>query len=1033
MRTKLLMLFAVLGLMLSQSIYAQPKTVTGTVTDASTNETLPGVNVIIKNTTTGTSTDPNGNYSISVAPGQVLIFSSLGYATHEVTVGAGNRISVGLSPDVQMIEDVVITSEFGMKRISRAVGSSVQNVKASDIIESGRDNFITALQGRVAGMNVGSTSGAPGASTKVVLRSITSISGNNQPLYVVDGIPMNNSTFDPLSMADAGANFSVRNLDFASRGNDFNPDDIESMTVLKGAAAAALYGSDASNGAIIITTKKGQAGRGKVSYSNSFRWDDAYGIPELQDKYTNGYYGTTNYYYTTRYGGKYVEGMTLYNNIDAVIQTGFTSRHNISVEGGSDKVTLRASASTLDQQGVIKTSDFSRFNLSLSGRAEVTKWLTVESSMQYVSTENNKVPIGTDGPLYRAMRWPMVDDMSVWLAEDGSHMSTPTYYLDGDLINPLFGLYKNKLFDNSDRFISNVSATLVPIEHTFIRAQVGWDVGMQTYIATRHPYYDTYQDGTGIYNISKSNFSDPTINVIAGYTNEFLDDKLSVSAQFGYHQLENGVTRLGTYGTKFAVVDFQSINNCDPLSISSKQTTTTRRIQALSGQLELGYNRMAYLTFRARNDWSSTLPKANNRYFYPAVEASFIATELPFLAGNSIVNYLKIRGSLAQVGKDSGPNQIDPQLEPTNLTGGGYKYGFTAPNRNLRPEITTSKEIGFETRLVDDRINADFTYFWTHCDDQIVSGFRLSYGTGFVLNTLNVGAFDTEGWELHVDGDVLRMGNGLRWNIGFNASHTESEVVYLPANVTEYYNAYTWNAGNIRNGIMLGYPVTTITGLAYLRNDAGDVLISPTTGLPVASTTWSVLGDREPKLRYGITTSLSYRGLRLSAMFSGRYKATVVNGTKHYMMSEGLSWESVELRESDPVVFDGVLQDGNENTANPTKNNIAVDFNLFSSTYSGLYTGDEDWIEKDINYLRLQELRLSYNLPSKWLAKTAILSQASVFVTGNDLAVWTNYSGIDAVGNTTSAAAGGTGGEGIDVWSLPSPRGYSIGLSVTFK
>jgi TonB-linked SusC/RagA family outer membrane protein len=1033
MRTKLLMLFAVLGLMLSQSIYAQPKIVTGTVTDATTNETLPGVNVIIKNTTTGTSTDPFGNYSINAAPGQILVFSSLGYANYEVTVGAGNRISVGLTPDVQMIEDVVITSEFGMKRVSRAVGSSVQNVKASDIMESGRDNFITALQGRVAGMNVGSTSGAPGASTTVVLRSITSISGNNQPLYVVDGIPMNNTTFDPLSMADAGANFSVRNLDFASRGNDFNPDDIESMTVLKGAAAAALYGSDASNGAIIITTKKGQAGKGKVSYSNSFRWDDAYGIPELQDKYANGNYGTTNYYYLTRFGGKYIEGMTLYNNIDAVLQTGFTMRHNISVEGGSDKVTLRASASTLDQQGVVKTSDFSRFNLSLSGKAEVTNWLTVESSMQYVSTENNKVPIGTDGPLYRAMRWPMVDDMSVWLAADGSHMSTPDYYLDGDLINPLFGLYKNKLFDDSDRFISNVSATLVPVEHTFVRAQVGWDVGMQTYIATRHPYYDTYQDGTGVYNISKSNFSDPTLNVLAGYTNEFLDDKLSVSAQFGYHQLENGVTRLGTYGTKFAVVDFQSINNVDPLSVSSSQRHTKRRIQALSGQLELGYNQMAYVTLRARNDWSSTLPVANNRYFYPAIEGSLILTELPFIKDNQFLNYLKLRGSIAQVGKDAGPLEIDPQLEPTLLTGGGYKYGFTGPNRNLRPEITTSKEVGFEGRFLDDRLNADFTYFWTHCDDQIVKGFRLSYGTGFVLNNMNVGTFETEGWELHVDGDVLRMGNGLRWNIGFNASHTESEVIYLPANVTEYYNPYTWNAGNIRNGIMLGYPVTTITGLAYLRNDAGDVLISPTSGLPVASTTWSVLGDREPKLRYGITSAMSFKGLRLSAMFSGRYKATVVNGTKHYMMSEGLSWESVELRESGPVVFDGVLQDGNENTANPTKNNIAVDFNLFPSTYSGLFTGDEDWIEKDINYLRLQELRLSYNLPTKWLAKTAILSQANIFITGNDLAVWTNYSGIDAVGNTTSAAAGGTGGEGIDVWSLPNPRGYSIGLNVTFK
>jgi TonB-linked SusC/RagA family outer membrane protein len=1004
--------------------------VTGTITDATTNETLPGVNVIIKNTTTGTSTDPFGNYSISVAPGQVLIFSSLGYQNKEVTVGAGNRISVGLEPDVQMIEDVVITSEFGMKRVSRAVGSSVQNVKASDIVESGRDNFITALQGRVAGMTVGSTSGAPGASTKVVLRAITSISGNNQPLYVVDGIPMNNSTFDPLGMADNGANFSVRNLDFSSRGNDFNPQDIESMTVLKGAAAAALYGSDASNGAIIITTKKGQPGKGKVTYSNSFRWDQAYGYPELQDRYTHGYYGTTNYYYTYRYGGEYVPGMTLYDNIEAILQPGFTQRHNVSVEGGSDRVTLRVSASTLDQQGVVKTSDFSRFNLSLSGRAEVTKWLTVESSMQYAATENNKVPIGLDSPLRYAMFWPMVSDMSEWLDADGSHMATPDYYLDADMLNPLFGLYRNKLWDDSDRFISNVSATLVPIENTFIRAQVGWDVGMQTYIATRHPYYDTYQDGTGIYNISKSNFSDPTLNVLAGYANEFFNDKLSVSAQVGYHQLENGVTRLGTYGTKFAVVDFQSINNCDPLSISSSQRHTKRRIQAISGQIELGYNQLAYLTFRGRNDWSSTLPLENNRYFYPAVEASFIATELPFLAGNNIVNYFKLRGSIAQVGKDAGPLEIDPQLEATGLTGGGYKYGFTGPNKSLRPEITTSREIGFETRLADDRINADFTYFWTHCDDQIVKSFRLSYGTGFVLNNMNVGTFNTWGWEAHIDGDILRMGNGLRWNVGFNASHTDSEVVYLPENVTEYYNAYTWNTGNIRNGVMVGYPVTTITGRAFLRNDAGQVLISPTSGLPVVSGVWSVLGDREPKLRFGITTGLSYKGLRLSAMFAGRYKATVVNGTKRDMMLRGYSVESADLRESPPVVFDGVLQDGNENTATPTPNNIAVDYNLFSTIYSG---NDEDWIEENVHYLRLQELRLAYNLPAKWLEKTVILSQASVFVSGNDLFVATNYSGIDAVGNTMSAAGGGTGGEGIDVWALPSPRGYSIGINLTFK
>jgi hypothetical protein len=365
------------------------------------------------------------------------------------------------------------------------------------------------------------------------------------------------------------------------------------------------------------------------------------------------------------------------------------------------------------------------------------------------------------------------------------------------------------------------------------------------------------------------------------------------------------------------------------------------------------------------------------------------------------------------------------------LTGGGYKYGFTGPNKNLVPEITTSKEIGIEGRFIDNRLNADFTYFKTHCDDQIIKGFRLSYGTGFVLNTLNVGTFETWGWEAHVDGDILRMGNGLRWNLGLNASHTDSEVVYLPANVSEYYNAYTWNAGgNIRNGIMLGYPVTTITGNDFTRNKAGDVLISPTTGLPVVNANTSVIGNREPKLRFGFTTNLSYKGLRLSAMFAGRYKTNVVNGTGRLMTQSGLSWESVDQRESGPFIFNGVLQDGNEDSPTPTKNTIAVDYRIYNTLYSGC---DASWIEKDVNHLRLQELRLSYNVPAKWLIKTIVLSQANVYIQGNDLVTWTNYSGIDAVGNTVSAAGGGTGGESIDSWSLPSPRGYSLGLSVTFK
>src|SRR5690606_23985584 len=321
------------------------------------------------------------------------------------------------------------------------------------------------------------------------------------------------------------------NMDYSSRGNDFNPEDIESITVLKGAAAAALYGSDASNGAIIITTKKGRAGAGRVQYSNSFKFDKAYGYPELQSKYANGNYGTTNYYYTAKFGGLYPEGMKLYDNFASVLQTGFTQRHNVSVDAGTEKSTIRASFSMLGQEGVIKTTDYDRTNLGLAGQSQVTDWLKFEGSMQYTRMSNHKVMRGTDGPLYRAMIWPMVDNMANYLTDDGVYMKVPDYYIDEDLLNPLFGLYKNKFFDKSDRFLSNVAINLTPIENAFLRAQVGWDVGMQNFETSRHPYYSARNAGLGQYNLVQSNFSDPTINILTGYNNTFMDGRLSFSGQ----------------------------------------------------------------------------------------------------------------------------------------------------------------------------------------------------------------------------------------------------------------------------------------------------------------------------------------------------------------------------------------------------------------------------------------------------------------------------------------------------------------------
>ena len=411
---------------------------------------------------------------------------------------------------------------------------------------------------------------------------------------------------------------------------------------------------------------------------------------------------------------------------------------------------------------------------------------------------------------------------------------------------------------------------------------------------------------------------------------------------------------------------------------------------------------------------------------YPAVEASFIVSELNAVKEIDFLNYLKIRGAIAQVGKDASPRAIYPALEQTGVLKEGFGYGYYGPNEKLKPEMTTSSEIGFEARLFGDRVNTDFTYYWTKCKNQYVTAFRLSYATGFVLNNMNVGTFKTHGWEFHIDGDIIKT-KDWKWNLGLNMDASDSKVTSLP--VDEYYNAYYWNSGNIRTGISVGHPITTLTGKDYQRNDKGEVLIDPSSGTPLAEANWTILGDRNPKLRYGITSSVSYKNFRLSVLFAGRWHATVVNGTKRTMLSTGTSWESVTLREGPSVIFKGVLKDGKENTDNPTINNIAYNY------ATGIYSGqDPDWIENHVNYLRCQEIRLNYRVPSKWLKNVThnLISDASVWVAANDLFVITNYSGIDAVGNTTSAALGGTGGEGYDTWSIPNPRTFSFGINLTF-
>lgn len=1026
---KVLSVFALL--LITSTIWAQNIKVTGVVTDDK-GQPVIGANVLLVGTRTGTAADLDGKFVLDVPGNGALEISAIGYEKQTIQVRNRTSIRVELREDAVLLQEAVIVGEFGVKRAARAVGGAVESVRGAEIAESGRENFVVALQGRVAGVQITNSTGTPGASSSVLIRGATSISGNNQPLYVIDGIPMNNSTFNPvgnLAVRSGGSEtVADRNLDFSNRGSDINPEDIESMTILKGAAAAALYGSDASNGAIIITTKKGKKGRGVVSYSNFFRFDKAYRYPELQTEFDNGMYGVTNYWTTRRYGAPYAPGTKLYDNLGNFFQTGFTQRHNVAFEAGNEFMTFRSAASTTTQTGIVPTSDYTRTNITVSGTAKLSNWLNVETSLQYASVTNTKVSKGSGGPLDRAMVWPLTDDMRVYLDAAGQ-IRYPNNYADGDILNPYFDLYKNRNYDENERFITNMAVNFTPFKDFMIRGQFGMDVSQTNLWIVRHPDWSYNRTGTGSYDESRVLQKNPSINIITSYKKDF--GKFSTSIMAGYHQQENANQTLSVRGERFMVRDFQSISNCDITTLVSKTNDNKRRLQAVSAALETSYNNMAFLTFRARNDWSSTLPVENNSYFYPNVEGSFIVSELPyFKARKETFSYMKLRASIAQVGKDAPPLSIYPALETTSTTAGGYRYGFTGPNLSLRPEMNTAWEVGFEGRFLRNRIDVDFAYYNTLSEDQIITGFRMSYGTGFVLNNMNVGSFKTSGIELRIAGDIVKNRNWV-WNLSGNISKNWSRVVSLPENVTEYYNAYTWVSGNIRNGIKVGNPITSITGNDFQKNDKGQVLIDPSSGLPLTSGAWTVLGNREPDLKFGFLTSVKYKNFSVTALLDGRLGATVVNGTKRYMMTQGYSQESVDLRKAGPVVFNGVLNDGYQNTETPTPNNIAVRLGDLQYGYAG---ADANWIEKDVNYIRLGEVRLNYNLDRKWLERVSkgVVSAASVFATGTDLFILTNYSGIDVVGNSNSAALGGTGGVGFDMMAIAAPRGLSFGVNITF-
>ena len=1034
---KMLHLFAIaLSLLFSLQTSAQNSTVTGTVLAGESGEPLAGVTITNSRTNRNTLTNTDGYFAIPANIGDKLVFTYVGLNRKELTVTQQNNNTIRMQGSGAQLDQVVVTA-LGINRSKRSLGYAANDVKGPELAQTQRDNFINALAGRVPGVTVSGTSGMPGSSTSIQLRGVNSLSGSNQPLFVIDGLPVNNQTFNANTLVAQSEN---RTVDFSNRISDLNPEDIESLTILKGPEAAALYGIDAANGAIVITTRKGSSGQGTINYSYNYGIEKVGRLPVIDHIYNRGTNGILNINAINAatnspiyFGPKFNEGTQFYNNIDNFFNDGKVSKHNLSFEGGANGYTYRLSTSYSTRDGVVPNTKYDRINISLNGSGQILKNFRAETNLQYINTKNQKVSKGANSFYLALLSFPGDLDLRDYLTPSGARKKLTA---GTEIENPFFDVNKNKLTDRGNRVISNLGFIYDPTTWLSFTARIGMDVSSNEYFVLYHPEANpraNFGNTNGSLDISTQVNRVITGQYFGTAKKNFLGNKLKTTLRLGSAVYSFDDQVYAIRGENFLEPEFNSINNTTTTTQRSKSTAAKKRVVGAFGDLSVSYENFAYLTVTGRNDWTSTLPVQNNSFFYPSASTSLVFTEL--MKNSPITKVLtmgRVRGSIAQVGKDAAPYYTNPALEAQGITGGGFSYGFTAPNPLLRPEKVTSKEIGTELQFFKNRLSLDAAYYKSKSIDQIISGLRISYGTGFILKNINGGEVSNSGVELLLKGTPIQQPN-FTWDVSVNYTKTNSKLDKLPSGLSEFYNSDTWLFGNVRNGSRLGGPLTTLTAqFTYQYNDKGQLLINPTTGLPLQTNNaiWPASGDRNPDFRMGFSNSFTYHGVNLSFLWDYRKGGDVFNGTGLYLYNLGLHPKSIENREQS-VIFNGVFKDGLENSATPTRNNIGINPYLNNNFYSGSVI-DQEFIERNVNWLRLRDITLSYQLPKKWLnSKGNFFKTASIGFTATDLILITNYTGGDPGVNGTTVATGGSGSSGIDYGNLPVPKTFNFNLRVS--
>ena len=1027
------------------SIVAAPdnQVIKGTVADA--DGPLIGATVKVAGTNNGTVTDFNGNFSIQCKPGTTLEISYVGYKT--ITAKAKDGMTVTMEADGKVLNEVVVTA-LGVKRDRKALGYGLSEVKGEELTKAKETNVINSLSGKVAGLVVQNTAGGASGSTRVLLRGNTEMTGNNQPLYVVDGVPLDNTNF--------GSAGTEGGYDLGDGISAINPDDIETMTVLKGPAASALYGSRASHGVILITTKKADKDKLSVEYNGSFtfdtqlaKWDD---VQQVYGMGNNGKYSQTATTGTNMSWGPKADdfNMTYFdgesrpfyiypNNASDFFRTGFTTQNTAIISANSGKTGMRFSVTDMRNRDILPETNMSRDNFNLRVNTSLGK-IDFDFTANY-TRENvkNRPALGDSQSNVGKNLMTLANTYNqAWLKNyqtaDGEYANWNG--LDQYNRNPYWDLYKNSNKSDKDVFRFTAKAIYNIDSHLKIQGTIGTDINnmnFQDYIARTTP-------GKSAGQLQESVFQNRTLNaeILALYNNQFGDFDVNATLGGNIYKVDNKTNILTGLGQQMK--DVIAIMNYQEQSV--QQNTYKKQINSIYGSASIGYDHTYYLEGTLRGDKSSTLPVNNNTYVYPSVSASWVFSE--YLKNKNFINYGKFRASWAKVGSDTDPYQLALNYSTGKYSYSGFTIGMinnnTQPNKDLKPTMTTSYELGLEMKFFHNRLSLDVTYYNQTSRDQIIN-LASSSTSGYQYRLINAGEIQNKGIEVALNGRALQI-KDFAWDFGVNFSKNSNKVKSLTEGM-DYFEIERAIWCNVSVGAEVGKNFGSIIGPDFKRNANGDILINPETGLPQYDETTRTLGNASWDWTGGFYHTLTYKNFRLSAAFDVKVGADIFSMSMRSAFQTGKAPETLEGREAwytseekrmaegmtieqwraagkcDGFYAPGVIDNGD---GTYRKNDIAIDPQTYWESVS---RNAPSMFIYDNSYVKCREITFGYTFPEKTLGKFVKGLNVS-FVARNPFIIWKNIPNIDPDSGYN------TSGMGLEYGSLPSRRSYGLNVNMKF-